>query len=126
MLMIRYQRIGRTNDPAFRIVALEHARAAKSGRVLEQLGTYNPRTKALGLNEGRVKHWIAMGAKPTGSIHNLLITKGVITGKKVNVLPKKTVPKKEEEPVVEAAPAGEPVTEAATVAETAPLETPAA
>lgn len=42
-----------------------------------------------------------MGAQPTGSIHNLLVNKGVITGKKVNVLPKKTSQKKE---VIETAP----------------------
>lgn len=96
MLMIRFQRIGRTNDPAFRIVVLEKERAAKAGNIVELLGTYNPRSKALTLNEERVKHWIANGAQPTGSIHNLLINKGVITGKKINVLPKKTSQKKEE------------------------------
>ena len=31
MLMIRFQRIGRTNDPAFSIVVLEKERAAKAG-----------------------------------------------------------------------------------------------
>lgn len=96
MLMIRFQRIGRTNDPAFRIVVLEKERAAKAGNIVELLGTYNPRSKALTLNEERVKHWISKGAQPTGSIHNLLVTKGVITGKKINVLPKKTSQKKEQ------------------------------
>ena len=95
MLMIRFQRIGRTNDPAFRIVVLEKERAAKAGNIVELLGTYNPRSKALTLNEERVKHWIKMGAQPTGSIHNLLINKKVIDGKKINVLPKKTSIKKE-------------------------------
>ena len=38
MLMIRFQRIGRTNDPAFRIVVLEKSAAAKSGSILELLG----------------------------------------------------------------------------------------
>ena len=90
MLMIRFQRIGRTNDPAFRIVVLEKERAAKAGNIVEQLGTYNPRNHALTLNDERVKYWISVGAKPTGSIHNLLITRGVISGKKVNVLPRKT------------------------------------
>ena len=109
MLMIRFQRIGRTNDPAFRIVVLEKERAAKAGNILEQLGTYNPRSKALTLNEDQVKHWISKGAQPTDSIHNLLINKGVITGKKVNVLPKKT-PQKNEAAIA---------AEAATVAEAA-------
>jgi small subunit ribosomal protein S16 len=96
MLMIRFQRIGRTNDPAFRIAVLEKERAAQAGNIVEQLGTYNPRSKALTLNEERVKHWIAMGAQPTDSIKNLLITKKVIEGKKVNALPKKTVQVDEE------------------------------
>src|SRR3989344_5366627 len=96
MLMIRFQRIGRTNDPAFRIVVLEKERAAKAGNIVELLGTYNPRSKALTLNEEAVKEWIAKGAQPTDSIRNLLINKSVITGKKVNALPKKTPQKKEE------------------------------
>jgi small subunit ribosomal protein S16 len=103
MLMIRFQRIGRTNDPAFRIVVLEKERAAKAGNILELLGTYNPRSKALTLNEEQVKHWISKGAQPTDSIHNLLVNKGVIKGDKVNALPKKTPQKTEEQIAAEAA-----------------------
>lgn len=111
--MIRFQRIGRINDPAFRIVVIEKERAAKSRNITELLGTYNPRSKALTLDEARVKEWIAKGAQPTDSIRNLLITKGVITGKKVNVLPKKTPPKKEETAEKEGAEAVTPVAPAA-------------
>ncbi len=103
MLMIRFQRIGRTNDPAFRIAVLEKERAAKAGNVVELLGTYNPRSKALTLNEAHVKEWIAKGAQPTDSIKNLLISKGVIEGKKVNALPKKTPQKNEAAIAAEAA-----------------------
>ena len=94
-----------TNDPAFRIVVLEKERAAKAGNITEQLGTYNPRSKALTLNEESVKKWIAQGAQPTDSIRNLLITKGIIQGKKVNVLPKKSPIKKEQPAEAPAAPA---------------------
>ena len=116
MLMIRFQRIGRTNDPAFRIVLLEKSRAAKAGNITEQLGTYNPRSKALTIDAERVKKWIAEGAQPTDSIRNLLITKGILEGKKVNVLPKKTPIKSEEpeaskEKEVVAAPVAVPVEE---------------
>ncbi|MDE2173241.1 MAG: 30S ribosomal protein S16 [Patescibacteria group bacterium] len=112
MLMIRFQRIGRTNDPAFRIVLLEKARAAKAGGIAQLLGTYNPKSKALTLDEARVKEWIAKGAQLTDSIHNLLVNKGVIKGEKVNVLPKKT-PQKNEAKIAEEA-AAEPVVEAPT------------
>jgi len=130
--MIRFQRIGRTNDPAFRIVVLEKERAAKAGNILELLGTYNPRSKALTLDEEGVKGWIAKGAQLTDSIKNLLINKGVIAGKKVNALPKRT-PIKKDAPATEVVPAPteeEVVAEAEPAAETvvaeAPAETPAA
>jgi len=58
----------------------------------------------------RIKHWIAMGAQVSDTAHNLLVTEKVLTGKKKNVLPKKTVPKKEE---VAEAPAAAPVAAAA-------------
>jgi small subunit ribosomal protein S16 len=121
MLMIRFQRIGRTNDPAFRIVVLEKERAAKAGNIVELLGTYNPRSKALTLNEEQVKHWISKGAQPTGSIHNLLINKGVIQGKKVNVLSKKT-PQKDEAAEAAAAEAAKAAAAAEAVAAEAPAE----
>ena len=121
--MIRFQRIGRTNDPAFRIVVLEKERAAKAGNIVELLGTYNPRSKALTLNEESVKEWISKGAQPTGSIHNLLVNKGVIQGIKVNALPKKTPQVKEAAPVVEAVAA--PVTEEAPAVEVASAPTEA-
>ncbi len=123
MLMIRFQRIGRTNDPAFRISLLEKHRAAKSGSVIEQLGSYNPKTKAFSVDEARVKELIGNGAQPTDTVRNLFIAKGIIEGKKVNALPKKTAPKKEEEPAAgaAAAPAAEP-TEAEVAADAAPAE----
>ena len=124
MLMIRFQRIGRTNDPAFRIVVLEKERAAKAGNIVELLGTYNPRSKALTLNEESVKGWIAKGAQPTDSIRNLLINKKIIEGKKVNALPKKT-PQKNEEAIAAEAAAAE-AAKAAAAAEKAAAEAPAA
>ncbi|MEK7604697.1 MAG: 30S ribosomal protein S16 [Patescibacteria group bacterium] len=123
MLMIRFQRIGRTNDPAFRIVVLEKERAAKAGNIVELLGTYNPRSKALTLDEEQVKHWISKGAQPTDSIHNLLVNKGVIAGKKVNVLPKKS-PQKNEAKIAEEAAAAKAVADA-TAAEKVAAEAPA-
>ncbi len=121
--MIRFQRIGRTNDPAFRIVVLEKERAAKAGNILELLGTYNPRSKALTLNEEQVKYWISKGAQPTDSIHNLLINSKVIEGKKVNVLQKHT-PQKNEAAIAAEAAAAE-AAKAAVAAEKAAAETPA-
>jgi small subunit ribosomal protein S16 len=123
MLMIRFQRIGRTNDPAFRIAVLEKERAAKTGNIVEHLGTYNPRSKALTLNEARVKEWMSKGAQPTDSIRNLLISKGVMEGKKVNALPKKT-PQKDEAAIAAEAAAVEAAKAAAAAPAPAVVEAP--
>jgi small subunit ribosomal protein S16 len=68
---------------------------------------------------------MSQGAKASGTIHNLLVSKKLISGKKVNVLPKKSPIKKEGEATAEAAaPESTPTAEAAPVE--APAETPAA
>ena len=123
MLKIRMQRIGRINQPSFRIVVTEHTAAPQAGKFVEKLGTYNPKTKARTLNDERVKYWLGVGAQPSGTMHNMLVSAGLISGKKVNVLPKKTAPKKEE-PVAEAPAAEAPAAEAP-AAEEAAEETPA-
>lgn len=130
MLKIRMQRIGRINQPAYRIVVTEHTSAPQAGKFVEKVGSYNPKTKARTLDEARVKYWISVGAQPSGTVHNMLVSTGLISGKKVNVLPKKTVAKAEE-PAQEAAPAEAPaaqapVEEAPEVAPEAAPETPAA
>lgn len=97
MLMIRLQRVGRKKIPIFRIVLTDKRNSTKSGRYLELLGNYDPRKGGIKqVNGEKIKHWLSKGAKATGTIHNLLISEKIITGKKVNVLPKKTPPKKEE------------------------------
>jgi small subunit ribosomal protein S16 len=100
MLMIRLQRIGRRNHAEFRVVVTEHARAATSSNYVEALGHYNPHTNTTVVDAERVKAWIAKGAKPSPTVHNLLVTQKIIEGKKVNVLPKKNPIVKETKPEV--------------------------
>jgi small subunit ribosomal protein S16 len=90
MLKIRLKRVGRKHDPSYRLVVLESRRGPKSGDYIENLGSYNTRTDEKKVNAERVNHWISVGAKPSDTAHNLLVELGVITGKKVNVLPKKS------------------------------------
>jgi len=96
MLKIRLQRVGRKHEPAFRLVLTDSQNSTKTGRFKEILGSYDPRKTTDVLDADRIKHWLSKGAQPTGTVHNLLITHGVIEGKKKNVLPKKTPPVKEE------------------------------
>ncbi len=131
MLKMRLQRVGRKNDPSFRIVVLEGTEGPKSGNHVDQIGFYNAVTKEKGLDTEKAKHWLSKGVQPSDTVYNMLVTAGVIDGKKKNVLPKKT-PIVKEEPVVEAAPAPAPaaaeavVEESVTPAEEAPVaEVPA-
>ena len=101
MLKIRLQRIGRKNDPSFRVVLTDSKNSTKSGKFLEILGTYNPKVKEdnlkRNLNAERVKYWLGEGAKCSDTMHNFLVHDKVITGKKINVLPKKKPTQKRKE-----------------------------
>jgi len=119
--MIRLQRVGKKNEPTFRIVLTDSKNGPKSGKFLEILGSYDARDK----NESKVKadrvlELVAQGAQLSDTVHNFLITKGVIEGKKINALPKKTPIVKEVEEGSEEAPK-----EDAPAAETETPETPA-
>ncbi len=97
MLKIRLQRIGRKNDPAFRAVLTDSKNSTKSGKFLEIVGTYNPKAGETVFKTERIEYWMSKGAKLSDTMHNFLVHKGVIKGKKINVLPKKkpTVKRKE-------------------------------
>jgi small subunit ribosomal protein S16 len=101
MLKIRLQRIGRKNDPAFRVVLTDSKNSTKSGKFLEMLGTYNPKVenKANRTNfvNDRITYWMSKGAKLSDTMHNFLVQNKVIEGKKVNVLPKKKPTQKRKE-----------------------------
>jgi small subunit ribosomal protein S16 len=97
MLKIRLQRIGRKNDPSFRAVLTDSKNSTKSGKFLEILGTYNPKAGEKKLDADRIKYWMSQGAKCSDTMHNFLVHDKVITGKKVNVLPKKHPTQKRKE-----------------------------
>lgn len=98
MLKIRLQRTGRINDPSYRVVVLEHTQSTKSGSIVEQVGTYSPKSKVKNLKADRIKYWISVGAQASGTVHNMLVSAGIVKGKKINVLPQKSPPKKEGDP----------------------------
>ena len=97
MLKIRLQRIGRKNDPAFRVVLTDSKNSTKSGRFLEIIGSYNPKAGETKFDAERIKYWMSKGAKLSDTMHNFLVHEKVVVGKKVNVLPKKkpTIKRKE-------------------------------
>jgi small subunit ribosomal protein S16 len=73
MLSIRMTRVGSKKKPFFRVVVTE-ARSAREGSFVENLGTYNPRSKPakVEINTERIQHWIKQGARPSDSVRTLL------------------------------------------------------
>jgi small subunit ribosomal protein S16 len=96
MLVIRFLRTGKKNQPFFRIVVTDKKNPPRGGRFLEILGFFNPLTKEKKLNQERIKYWLSVGAQPSESLHNLLVAEGIIKAKKIAV--HKKPKKKEEEP----------------------------
>lgn len=133
MLIIRLQRVGRVHEPTFRIVLTDSKFGPKSGKPVEVLGSYDAR-KGKGNNHvdgEKVKYWISKGAQVSDTVHNFLVDQKILTGKKINVLPKNKIinakKAKEEAAKAEAAakaPKPESVVEAPVVAETPAVEVP--
>jgi small subunit ribosomal protein S16 len=135
---IRMKKLGRSHQAFFRICATDK-RAPRDGRVLEELGTYDPRVKDTDaraiLKADRVDYWLGVGAQPSERCA-VLIKKYGTNGTHVEAQKKaleqmsqpKAVPDpgepaslpkskgKKEEPAAEAAPAAEPAVETAEAA----------
>lgn len=100
MLMLKLQRIGKKHQGTFRLVVGEK-RTKLDGKQLEDLGWFNPHLNKSEFKKERIEHLVKMGAGVTPTAHNLLISFGIITGKKIAVHKqpkKKEVAKPEEKP----------------------------
>lgn len=106
MLAIRLKRVGRTNDPSFRIIVQDHRRSPKKTRgVVEYVGSYDARKGKPQVNAERIQYWLSQGAQASETVHNILVDSKVISDKKVNAHNKKTkvvkeVPVEKPKPVV--------------------------
>jgi small subunit ribosomal protein S16 len=94
MLKIRLQRVGRKNDPSFRVVVTDKSNGPKSGAFLEILGSYDPRKKRIDLKNDRIKEWLTKGAQLSTTVHNLFVDSKLVIGEKIGTVP---APKKKEE-----------------------------
>jgi small subunit ribosomal protein S16 len=72
---IRMKRLGRKHRAYFRIVAID-ARQPRDGRIIEELGSYDPMIKntddRVKLRPDRIKYWMSVGAKPSEKVAVLL------------------------------------------------------
>jgi small subunit ribosomal protein S16 len=71
---IRMKKMGRKHRPYFRIVAID-SRQPRDGRVIEELGTYDPMIKntdeRVKLKPDRCKYWMSVGALPSERVATL-------------------------------------------------------
>ena len=75
---IRLRRIGSSKNPIWRIVVADK-RSPRDGRTIETIGRYNPQTdpSQIDIDEGRARHWLEHGARPSRTVAGLLRIKGI-------------------------------------------------
>ncbi len=87
MLMIRFQRVGKTKDASYRLIVSDKRKDTRAPS-LEILGNYNPaaKPKVIVLKKERIQYWLSKGAQPSATVNNLFINQGITTGKKQKVV----------------------------------------
>jgi small subunit ribosomal protein S16 len=85
MVRLRFKRMGRRHRPFYRLNAMDQ-RSPRDGRVIENLGWYDPitkdETKQVSLNVERIKHWLSVGAQPSDTVADLLARHEIIDPEK--------------------------------------------
>ena len=77
MLAIRMQRNGRVHSPVYRIVVQEAQRHPLSGRVVAEVGNYNPETKKVVLDQEKVEFYLKNGAQPSSRVAFVFKKEGI-------------------------------------------------
>lgn len=124
MLKMRLQKRGRRRDYHSRIVVMEASQGTHSGKYVDMLGSYDHKQGTVQLDKEKAADWLSKGVQPSVTVHNILVSEGVMKADKKNALPKKTSPVVEAPAEEEAAPA-EPAAEEAPAEETPTEEAPA-
>ncbi len=91
MLAIRMQRNGRSHLPVYRIIVQEAQRHPLSGRVVAEVGFYNPHTKETTLDKEAVKKYLDNGAQPSTRVIRVLKANKIALPKWVKDAPEKHV-----------------------------------
>ena len=72
MLAIRMQRNGRAHYPVYRIIVQEAQRHPLSGRVVAEVGNYNPNSKQTSLDKEKIEFYLKNGARPSTRVARIL------------------------------------------------------
>ena len=73
MVKIRLKRVGAKKAPFYHVVVAD-SRVSRNGKIIENIGTYNPMTDpaTIELDNEKVATWIKNGAKPTDTVKALI------------------------------------------------------
>ena len=71
MLKIRLKRMGAKKNPTYRIIVI-NSTTKREGRPVQELGHYNPKTKAMKLDKVSALEWVKKGAQPTETVAYLI------------------------------------------------------
>ncbi|MGX7348750.1 30S ribosomal protein S16 [Dolosicoccus paucivorans] len=76
---IRLKRMGAKKTPFYRIVVAD-SRSKRDGRIIDQVGTYNPLTQpeTVEISEEKALEWLGNGAKPSDTVRNLFSKQGIM------------------------------------------------
>ena len=77
---LRLKRTGRKNLPCYRLNAID-SRAPRDGRIIEELGLYDPLQKQpdkqISIKRERIEYWLSVGAQPSKTVAGLLEKAGI-------------------------------------------------
>ena len=76
---IRLRRMGAKKRPFYRIVVAD-SRSPRDGRVIEEIGYYNPIAQPADINvdADKARSWLANGAQPSDTVRSILKNQGII------------------------------------------------
>ena len=77
MVKIRLTRTGRHYDASYRIVVAD-SHYARDGRIIEQVGFYDPMNGEVRVDEEQVLSWLNKGAQPSDTVKSILSKAGII------------------------------------------------
>ena len=79
MVVLRLKRMGRRHSPFYRVNAMDK-RAPRDGRVIEELGWFDPKApedQQHSLKNDRIDYWLSVGAQPSDTVRSLLKRAGI-------------------------------------------------
>ncbi len=79
---IRLMRRGKRGQPSYRVVVMDESRP-RSGKIVADLGFYNPLEDKLQIETGQAMKWLKAGAQPTPTCRSLLKKLGVLAERRV-------------------------------------------